>query len=82
MVNEAKVYLSSHSEKCIHNPVVVEERQHRRELEAADVIRHVAAKETEAAAERSMRDKSKLRPMSEGSFGTRGRQGRLKKPRP
>ena len=28
-VNEAKVYLSSHSDKCIHNPVVVEERQHR-----------------------------------------------------
>ena len=31
----------------VHNPAVVEERLHRRELEAADTARHVAAEEVE-----------------------------------
>ena len=48
-VNEAEVYMSSHSYKCIYNPAVVEGRRHRRRLEAADMLQRVAAEETEAA---------------------------------
>ena len=48
-VNETEMYVNSHSGKCIHNPVVAEEKQHRRELEAADLARRVVAEAAETA---------------------------------
>ena len=40
---KAKIYTTIHSNKFAYNPTVVEERLHRRDLEATDVARRVAA---------------------------------------
>ena len=50
-IAEAENYVRAHSSECIFSPVVVEERLHRRGLEAAATARRVAA-EVEASEER------------------------------
>ena len=41
-MNEAKLYMRARSNKCINNPAVVQETEHKREREVADTARCVA----------------------------------------
>ena len=49
IVSEAEQYLMGHSSECVFNPAVVEERQHKRRQEEAEVACPVAETEAEVA---------------------------------
>ena len=53
------MYVSSHSSKCIYNPVVVEETRNKREQEAADTARRWADEDEARARRWAAKDKAK-----------------------